>query len=82
MSSEPLAQRWKRDREYIEAVKQIRPEQPLPDHFHQVKIRRRNHANIYANGADAAEPLGFLFLQDAQQLGLQFEGEVAHLVQE
>src|SRR6516162_9777879 len=40
-----------------------------------------NHADIHLLSARAAQPFKFVFLQDAQQLGLQFERDVTYFVQ-
>src|SRR6516225_5587229 len=40
-----------------------------------------NHADIHLHSARAAQPFKFVFLQDAQQLGLQFERDVTYFVQ-
>jgi len=46
----------------------------------QTLVRRRDHANIHSNGAGAGDPLEFLFLQNPQELGLQFQRQIADLI--
>jgi hypothetical protein len=76
-----LPQRRKCDRKHIEAVKQIRAEPPLSNHLGQILIRGCHNTNVNPDGAVASEPLKFLFLENAQELRLQFERQIAHLIQ-
>jgi hypothetical protein len=45
-------------------------------------VRRGDDAQIHRYGRVAADPLKFLFLEDAQEFCLQFQGEIADLVEE
>ena len=76
-----LSQRWKRDRKHIEPVKQIRAEPPLSYHLVQILIRGCHDAHINSYRSVAAKPLKFLFLENSQKLGLQFERQIANLIQ-
>ena len=48
----------------------------------EIPIRRGEDANIDLDGLGAADPLKLAFLQDAQQLRLEVERQLAHLVEE
>ena len=41
----------------------------------------RDNAHIHLLGSGTAQPLKFLFLQDPQQFGLQFEWNIADLIE-
>ena len=69
------------DREYIQPVKEIGAKPPFAHHLRQVLIGGRDDTNVNASGACAAEPLELLFLENTQELGLQFERQVADFVE-
>ena len=50
--------------------------------MHQIAIRRGHHAYVDADGFGTAEALEFALLQDAQQLALKIERQIADLIQE
>ncbi len=77
----PLSQRRKLDREHIEPVKQVCAKSAIPHHLRQILIRGCYDANIHSNRAGAAKPLKLLFLQNSQELWLQFERQIADLIQ-
>ena len=67
------AQRRKRDREYIQAIKEIAAKAAFRNHMRQILIRRCDDANVYPEGSCAAEPLELLFLEGPKDLRLQFQ---------
>jgi len=77
----PVAQSRNSEREYVQSVKQVAPELTVFDHLFQVPMSGCNHADIHLLSARAAQPFKFVFLQDAQQLGLQFERDVTYFVE-
>ena len=77
----PLTQRRHGDGEDIQPVKEVAAKLAFRDHLCQVAIGRRDHADVDTDGARAAQPFEFLFLQNAQQLGLEFEGDVPDFIQ-
>ena len=76
-----LAQRRHGEREDVQAVVEIRSERVLLDHGEQIAVRRRHHTGIRAQRARGAEALERVVLQHPQELGLQFEGQVADFVE-
>src|SRR5713101_10118981 len=54
----------------------------LPDQFVEVAVRGDDDADVYGDGAVAANALDFALLENAQQLGLHGEGHVADLIKE
>jgi hypothetical protein len=48
----------------------------------QVLVGCSNDANVHALWAVAAEALEFLFLKNAQELGLKLEGQIADFIKE
>ena len=66
----------------IKAVIEIAAELLIRDHPGQIPVGRRYQTDVDTNGAVAPQPLELLLLQDAQQLGLQLERNVADLIEE
>ena len=81
ISSTRSRKRRKGDGKNMQPVKQIRPKPAFLDHRRKIAVGGGHNANVHPNGARAAEPLEFLLLQHAQQLGLQFQRHVADFVQ-
>ena len=77
-----MPQRRDGDREDVQPVIQIIPEPALGDLLRQIPARRGKDSHIYFPGTGAPQPLEFPFLNDTQQLCLQFQGQFADLVQE
>ena len=67
--------------EHIEPVVEIFAELLTPHRRFERFVGRRNDADIYRDGLAAPEAADFLFLQGAQQLGLDGQGEFPELVQ-
>ena len=76
-----LAQRRNADRKDVQPIIQVAAKLAILDHLFEIAIRGRHQAHIHLLGASAAQPLKLAFLQSAQQLGLNLEGNVANLVQ-
>ncbi len=77
-----LAQRRHAQREDVEAVVEVVAELAGGDLGFQVDMRRGDHPHVECLDLIGAERLDLLFLQHAQQLGLQRQGQVADLVEE
>ena len=75
-------QRWHPDGEDIQPIIQIRPESLLLYHGLKIAIRRGDQSCVSANGARAAQAFELPFLQNTQQLRLQFPWDFANLIQE
>src|SRR3954468_18259601 len=69
------------DRDHVQPVIQIRAELPGRNKLSKVLVSGRHHAHIYPNRLSAPQSFELLFLQDAQQLGLQFQWKIADFVQ-
>ncbi len=69
-------------REHSQAVIEIQTETPFVDFPTQVTIRRRHNADIHSSRSFVANAFKLAFLQNPQQLGLQCERNLAHLIQE
>src|SRR5438876_2269562 len=78
----PLAERWKRDREDVQAIVQIVPERAGGDHLFEVPVRGCDYSDVDALRTRATEPLELPLLEHPQQLRLQLERDVADLVEE
>ena len=76
-----LAERRQRERHHVQAVEEILPEAPLAHHRLEVAVRGREHAEVHADRVVAAHPLEGALLEDAEELRLEVERHVAHLVQ-
>src|ERR1700719_714850 len=77
-----LAQRWNANGKNIQAIVKVRAEPLLVNQRRQVTICRRNQSRISLKRARAPQPLKLAFLQNAQQLRLQLEWNLADFVQE
>src|SRR5437660_4848564 len=78
----PLAERRGMDREHVQPVVEIVPEPLLFHHPKEVAVRRGDEAHVDLDGLRTADPLELLLLQDAQQLRLELERDLADLVEE
>src|SRR4029077_14740112 len=72
---------WQRDWKHIQAIVEIAAKFVSLYHFSQISVCRSDEANVHLMGPAAPQALEFLLLQDAQQFGLQRQGNVSHLVQ-
>src|SRR5208283_2205650 len=77
-----LAQGRQHQWEHVQAVVEVTAEAAVGDHRSQVAVRGRYQAHVHADRLGAAQTLELLFLQHAEQLGLQLWGNVADLVEE
>jgi hypothetical protein len=77
-----LAQRRDVDGENVEAIVEIAAEGALGDEPRKIAIGGGDDANVHALRAVAAEALEFLLLENAEELGLELERNVADFVEE
>src|ERR1700733_13651268 len=77
-----FAQGWDPDREHVQAIVQIAAELAVLHHFLQIAIGCRHQPHIDSLGSVVTQPFKLTFLQSAEQLGLDLDGNVSHLVQE
>src|SRR5581483_5474982 len=70
------------NREYTEAVEEIATELTIGDELVQVAIGGGDESHVHVHGLVAAQPLELLLLENAQELGLEFERNVADFVEE
>src|SRR5262245_25127770 len=78
----PVPQRRDLEPEDVEAVEEIRPELALFDGGLEVPVRRRDAAEVHLDRAVAAHTRDLPFLEDAQEIRLRLERDVADLVEE
>ena len=77
-----LAQRRNCQWKDMQPVLEIAAELALVDHLLELAVGGGDETDIHPNGAVAAEPLEFLLLDGAQQLGLQLQWYLTDFVQE
>ncbi len=77
-----VAQRRRHHREDVEPVEEIRAEPTGPHRLGEVAVRGGDDAHVEFDRARAAHALDFSLLEDAQQLDLQVQRQVADLVEE
>ena len=75
------AQRRDANQEDVEAVEQVAAERVVFDHAIEIAAGRGDDADVGVARARAAEALELALLQDAQQLRLDFERQVADFVE-
>src|SRR5262245_18165487 len=77
-----LAQRRNRDGEDVETIVEIFAEPSCADFLPQVTIGCGNHPHVDLAGMRDAHWLILVLLENAKQLGLQLQGQFAHLIEE
>src|SRR5690606_18975487 len=70
------------DLHHAQTIEEILTEGPLVDHLPQVPVGRRHDAHVHRDLPVPADPLDLAVLQDAKELGLKGEVELADLVEE
>src|SRR5882762_4270997 len=78
----PVAQRRHEDGEHVESVVEILAELPLGDGLFEIPVGGADQADVDLHRLRPAQALELLFLQDAEQLHLRGQVQLAHLVQE
>src|SRR2546422_2895698 len=78
----PFAQGGHVEREDVQAIEEVRAEPPGAHGLLQVAVGRGDHPHVHADRLVAAHRLELLLLEDAQQLDLRLERELADLVEE
>jgi hypothetical protein len=78
----PFAKRRYGDRKHVQAVVQVVAEVLRFDHLVEMPVRRSDHSHVDSDRPRPAESLELLLLQHPEQLRLQLERDLAHLVQE
>src|SRR5262249_19542722 len=76
-----FAQRRQMNRKDIQAVKQIAAKLSIRDHLLQIGVGGGDQTHVNFLRARTAQAFELAFLQNAQQLGLQLQRDVADLVQ-
>src|SRR5579872_7101992 len=79
---EAFAQRWKIQREDVNAVKQVAAEGVLLDEIFEIAVRCHDDTHIDLNRLVAANPFNLAFFEHAQELRLHRDGHVADFVEE
>src|SRR5215472_5151986 len=77
----PLPQGRNLDRENVEPVKEILTKLLLPNHGSEIAMRRRNQPHVYLDRLRASEALELLLLDCPQQFRLEFQADIANLIQ-
>src|SRR5438094_2931179 len=77
-----LAQRRDVDREDVQAVVEVVAEALLLDQPGQVAVRRGDKSDVDLDRPGAADTLELLLLEDPEELRLELERDLAHLVEE
>src|SRR2546425_1223066 len=78
----PLPQGWKLERDHVQPVEQILPEAPGLHGGGEIRVRRRDDADVDLAGRRGAQAADRLLIQRAQQLALELGREVIHFVEE
>ena len=78
----PIAKRRQFDRDHTQPVVEVLAEFPFCDQLLQIRIRRGDDTHVHGEGGRLAERVDLAGFEEAQQLGLQVETELADLVEE
>ena len=65
----------------VQAVVKIAAKLIFRNHLLKITARCRHHSNVHPKGLRAAQSFEFLFLQYAEQFGLQLWRNVSHLIE-
>src|SRR5258706_7691139 len=76
------AQRRQQHREYIQTVVEVATKFAPRHHLHQITVGCSHQPHVHLVSPSAAQALKFLFLQYAQQFGLQCRWNIAYLIEE
>ncbi|GIW39702.1 MAG: hypothetical protein KatS3mg076_0279 [Candidatus Binatia bacterium] len=76
-----LAEGGKSDRDDVQAVVEVRPKTPRRHFLLEVLVRRGHDPHVHVDRAGRAEGQDFLFLDGAQELDLQRQGDFRDLVE-
>src|SRR6266849_708258 len=77
-----LPQWWQKDGEHIQTIVEVTAKFASLHHLRQVPIRSSHQPHVHLVSPSAAQAFELLFLQYAQQLGLQRRRNITHLVEE
>src|SRR5258708_25050112 len=77
-----LPQWWQLDWEHVQTIVEVAAELAVIHHLLQIPICCSNQPDVHLMSASASQTLKLLFLQDAQQFGLQGRRNIAYFVQE
>src|SRR5580700_3179053 len=78
----PSFAQWRdTNRKHIQAIVQVHPESSFRCHVLKMLIRRRDDPRIDSSGMRASEPFELLLLDRAEELGLQFDWQIADFVE-
>ena len=77
----PLAERGQPDRERVDAVIEVLAKAAVANELVERPIGRGDQAEVHLHGTLSAETFESTILEDAKQLGLRDEGQIADLVQ-
>jgi hypothetical protein len=77
-----LAQRRQVEPEHVEPVVEVLPEELLLHHLREVAVGRRDDAGVHGDLLRAADGTHLALLERAQELHLQRQRHLAHLVEE
>ena len=78
----PISQWRHAQREYVEPIKQVRPERAVDVALFEAAMRRGDDPRVDLDRLDAPEPFDLPLFQDPQQLHLHIQWQVANLVEE
>src|SRR6185503_6019941 len=70
------------NREDVQAIEQVRTESPFRNLLLEIAVRRGDEPDVHFHRPSAADALELLLLQDAQQLHLRIERQLAHFIHE
>src|SRR6266481_8490970 len=73
---------WQQKRKYIQTIVEIATKVAPLHHLLQITVCCSHQPHVHLVSPSAAQALKFLFLQYAQQLGLQSRWDIAHFVEE
>jgi hypothetical protein len=78
----PLGQAGDLHHDFGQAIPQVFAKPPVGNHRFQVLVRGTDDARVHRDRTATADPLDRAFLQEAQQLDLELQRNVAHFIQE
>src|SRR5439155_3291234 len=78
----PLAERAEGQADNVQAIEEVFAELAVEDRVFEVRVRRRDDADVDGERSRFSERCDLAGLEEAEQLGLRVEAQLADLVEE
>ena len=77
----PLPEEWHPDGNHVQSIKEILTKRSLRSSLIEHSVRGRDDAHVHLNRLRSAHPFEFALLKHPEQLGLNLQGHITHLIE-